>query len=369
MKTRRQHKLEKHPNGQYRIRIRRDGVSKSFFLGRNKKDAEKKAERIERDVANEKIAFAVQETTAVINPDGAKDMRIEELAVRHLEWVKANRAEGTFNNRQLFLLLFLDFIGPIMVSDITRMHLEQFHSAEKERGSKPNSGNQALRHVKTMLLWGEEMELIDLPFRRFPKVRHVPPETKRVDEADLVLLLDHLPDDFKDMILFGLMTGLRPNELRELTQGQVRQSGNGTAYVYIARHKTARTIGEPKPRTVPLCSQAKEIFERQVKSHPKSDHIFLNDDGTPYDRTVFRNRLIRWCRRAGIKDITPYALRHTFASMESDAGVETTSLASLMGHSQTRTLERYVSNTYESHLKAVEMVSERLTQIIGFQRS
>jgi hypothetical protein len=36
-----------------------------------------------------------------------------------------------------------------------------------------------------------------------------------------------------------------------------------------------------------------------------------------------------------------------------------------MGHSQTRTLERYVSNTYESHLKAVEMVGDRLKKVLG----
>ena len=42
----------------------------------------------------------------------------------------------------------------------------------------------------------------------------------------------------------------------------------------------------------------------------------------------------------------------SFASMESDAGTETTGLARLMGHSTTRTLERYVVNTFEAHQEA-----------------
>jgi len=37
----------------------------------------------------------------------------------------------------------------------------------------------------------------------------------------------------------------------------------------------------------------------------------------------------------------------------------------LRGTSATRTLQRYVTNTYEAHLKAVEVVGERLGKIAG----
>jgi hypothetical protein len=58
------------------------------------------------------------------------------------------------------------------------------------------------------------------------------------------------------------------------------------------------------------------------------------------------------CIKAGTSRInSPSALRHTFASMESDSGqIETMALARLMGHSTTHTLSRYVSNTLASHL-------------------
>lgn len=78
-------------------------------------------------------------------------------------------------------------------------------------------------------------------------------------------------------------------------------------------------------------------------------------------RYSFKTRLARLCRRAKTsRVITPYALRHTFASMESDAGTETTGLARLMGHSTTRTLERYVVNTQEHHRKAVTALQDRI---------
>jgi hypothetical protein len=40
-------------------------------------------------------------------------------------------------------------------------------------------------------------------------------------------------------------------------------------------------------------------------------------------------------------------------------------LARLMGHSTTRTLGRYVSNTLASHLAAVNLVGDRLRLLAG----
>jgi hypothetical protein len=50
--------------------------------------------------------------------------------------------------------------------------------------------------------------------------------------------------------------------------------------------------------------------------------------------------------------------------MESDSGqIETMALTRLMGHSTPRTLSRYVSNTLDSHLKAVNLVGDRLKEL------
>ncbi|MEI6563889.1 MAG: hypothetical protein WCO42_06240 [bacterium] len=59
-----------------------------------------------------------------------------------------------------------------------------------------------------------------------------------------------------------------------------------------------------------------------------------------------------------------YALRHTFASMASESHAETTGLAMLMGHSTTRTLMRYVRNTFSHHLKTVTDVGRRV-ELLG----
>ena len=84
--------------------------------------------------------------------------------------------------------------------------------------------------------------------------------------------------------------------------------------------ETAKVIADPVPRTVPLPAEAVAIIRRQVKQHPEAHHVFLTERGTPYSADVFRRSMERWCKRSGIAQRTPYALRHTFASRQADSG-------------------------------------------------
>ena len=120
------------------------------------------------------------------------------------------------------------------------------------------------------------------------------------------------------MLVFGLMTGLSPQEMRTLKKSEITHDGNGHSYVLIEVHKTSRSARDPQPRTVPLTKEASEIVQRQGELYPKAEYVFMNDAGQPYDADIFRRKLERWCARAKIEQKPPYALRHTFASMQAD---------------------------------------------------
>ena len=363
-------------NGNYFVWIKRDGIKKYFRFGTNKREAERGLADLEMRLAKGEVAFAEQSTMTVLT-NGKKDMRIEELAVRHLEWVKINRSAGTFKNRQYFVQAFLGFLGPAMVSDITRIKLEEFYAwAKKTHARGENGGNQLYSHIKTMLRWGEEMEIIDLHFKRFPPMFYTPPKTKRLNEEMVQLCLkpepvettesgaSQEPDEFRDMLHFGLLTGLRPQELRTISKDNIRHNGAGGVFLLIERHKTSKTANEPKPRSVPLSPPAVKIIERQLTNHPMAKCLFLNADGGPYTRYTLKTKLKRFCQKLNIKVFAPYALRHTFCSMKSEDGMETTSLAQLMGHSSTRTVQRYISNTFAHFQDAVDTLAARIAGIV-----
>jgi integrase len=238
---------------------------------------------------------------------------LSELMSIHLKWVRENRAAETLRGYQVYEKHFLNFAGDRPVSTITRLMLENFFAWGKSRGTNPNSGIVFARHIKGMLLWAQEMDICPCPVRKFPSTPETPPPTKRFSDEELQKLLNYVwpgSEEFRSMIIFGLHTGLRPIEIRELKRSQVHNDTEGNYTVFIQNHKTAKTAHEPKPRSVPLTPTAKNIVLKQLVAHPKSEYIFLNAKGKPYTRGVFRQRLIRWCKRAGIKPHPPYAMRH-----------------------------------------------------------
>lgn len=113
-------------------------------------------------------------------------------------------------------------------------------------------------------------------------MRNTPPRTLRFTDEEIHKFLGGMPaGDFRDMLVFGLVTGLRPPELRGLKKGEVCQAPDGKSYVLIEIHKTSKSCRNPLPRTVPLPAEAVAIVRRQMDRHPKADHIFLTEDATP----------------------------------------------------------------------------------------
>ena len=368
MVTRRPKLTADRDSGKYYARIVVGGKRKRFTFTNNLKESEKQLSQLLNDLQSQPaqpappVAQARPSELSSPAEDGGTGLRLSELIKEHLAWVTNNRKPATLYDRKHHLNRFLAYVGDIKVSEINRWTLENFYAWARVNHSKgPNGGNAYLRNVKTMLLWAEDVELCPCPVKKFPKMHETLPDTKRFTDDELVLLLTRMTDqDFKDMILFGLLTGLRPQELRGLQKDQIMRDAQGALYLYIEKHKTARMTHQHKARSVPLVPAAVEVYERQYKSHPGSDHLFVNAEGMPYKARSFRQRLMRWCERAGIKPRSPYALRHTFGSLEAEANVNQAVIGQVMGHTLLQTTTRYIANNYEHHKAAVGAISGRI---------
>lgn len=350
-------------NGHYFVWMMRGGAKKYFRFSTNKKRAEQELAQLEQRMASGGISFVEQATTQVVLENGSKDMRIEELAFKHLQWVKTNRAENTFLLREHFIGSFLKFVGPSMVSSLDFHKMEDFRSWVAKNG---NGGSEALRHVKTMLRWAEEFDYCLVPLRRFPKIHAARPTTKNFSQEEVKSLLAAADPDFRDMLAFGMMTGLRPQEIRPLTKDDLVQLPSGDYCIRIERHKTAKSAAEPRPRSLPLCKEALAIVQRQLTDHPHSTFVFLNHKyGEPYTSSAFRQRLARLCKAIGMKKSKPpYGLRHTFGTREGANGTNQAVLAQLMGHSRLETTSRYIANVDEAHRKAMDAIGNEFSELL-----
>jgi len=167
------------------------------------------------------IVFSTTETTATVQPDGRKDMRLEERAHRHLSWVQANRSASTYMVRRYCVQAFLEYMGACLISEITRLRLSEFQAWSRQHHQLRKSGcGHHLREVRTMLRWAEEFEVCDVPVRRFPAVQSAPPRTLRFTDEEITKLLDGSPEGgFRDMLVFGLL--LPKNESKSKTGQKV----------------------------------------------------------------------------------------------------------------------------------------------------
>lgn len=361
----RRHKLSRDPRtGIYYVKVQVEKVRKRFTFGKRRKPAEAALRKLERDLSAGRIQIVTPPAPPPANPDG---VRLGHLVQRHLEWVQNNRSPATYACRKHFLAAFLRFAGDCRVAEINRLLIENFYTwARKHRGQSANAGNAYLRHVKTMFIWAEEMGLCEQPVRKFPQAPEVLPAARRFTDEELTKLFRVIParfSGFRDVLLFGLLTGLRPQELRQLEKQHIMRDGNGELFLFLERHKTARSARKPISRSVPLTAEACEIIQRQLLAHPDSPYLFLNGAGSPFKPAAFRRRLLRCCKRAGIQPRPPYALRHTFGSMEAEANINQTSLSQIMGHTTIRTTSRYISNNYDHHRKAVSAIEGRITAL------
>jgi integrase len=254
-----------------------------------------------------------------------------------------------------------------MVSDLTSETIEDFYQwyrrRKKKKGPAAKKCAHAIREVRAMLLWGDQHEVCLNPVRRWPQANGAPPPTRHFSDDDFAKLLKAIPTDFADLLVFGALVGLRPQELRALRSANLI-GDRGRTFVHIERHKTSESSKVSVPRTVPLSAEAAAIADRQLAAHPQSGFVFVNDDGSPYSAGGLRQRLKRWCKRAGVPVMPPYALRHVFGTRQARNGTNQAILAQIMGHSNLQTTARYVVNCDDAHIDAVDSMSSSLMAAI-----
>jgi integrase len=111
----------------------------------------------------------------------------------------------------------------------------------------------------------------------------------------------------------------------------------------------------------PLGSLAGKLAQSQptIKNNP---YIFPSNVGDgPY--TAAEDCLARLCKRAGLVNVTPHTLRHTFGSVAGDLGFSELTIAALLGHSARSVTQGYV-HIDEPLRIAVERVSAEIAQLL-----
>jgi integrase len=241
---------------------------------------------------------------------------------------------------------FIDFIGPALrVSDVQVYHVEnwlnEYHRVKKTKGGKPTGKETSstyrhnlVRAVKSGFQWAEDKGYIaKSPVR---KVK-VPPQYSRGDDAYLepeqwAKVLTCEDTSLLELLVVMYETGCRPQEARRVASHHYDRAAKCWEFPVV------ESKGKREKRIVLLSDRAFEICQRLALKHPDGP-IFRNHRGKPWTATSLDRECAKLSGKLGFR-VTPYMIRHTFATRKIIEGVDLVTIATLMGHVDLKMLMR-----------------------------
>ena len=199
-----------------------------------------------------------------------------------------------------------------------------------------------------------------------PKVEHKEMQTIPAEQLQ-AFLKEAKETGVYEMYYIELATGLRRGELLGLKWTDVDWK-NGIIKVCRSITRINGEIVEStlktknSYRTVSISPQAIEVLKQQ-KAKTNDQYIFPSPNGGPISPDSVNNMLKRVLARAGIPKVRFHDLRHTFATIALQNGVDIKTVSGMLGHfSAGFTLDTYAHVTTSAQKEAAETMSQVLSK-------
>ncbi len=160
------------------------------------------------------------------------------------------------------------------------------------------------------------------------------------------------PEALRDRAMLELLyaTGTRVSELVALNVADLVEAGGAAEASAIGRPLAVRCRGKGnKERIIPVADPAarRALDEYLRTGRPRlaggsdEEALFLNHRGQRLTRQGFWLILKAYARAAGIADVTPHTLRHSFAAHKLKQGAALRDVQRLLGHASISTTQIY----------------------------
>ena len=281
---------------------------------------------------------------------------------------------GYLSDVQLFARWFEqtnaeEFDLPAVTPTDIRGYREFLQGTEKR---KATTVNRKLAALTSLMNWGiQSGQITSDPTENVKSVQQSAPAPRWLDKQEQFSLQRAIEKDLQlaklryprryvtrrrdaSLILFLLHTGLRLSEVVALELGDV-QISDRKGSVLVRRGKGN------KQRNVPLNSEARKALQEWLDVRPECSNPFIwvavegqSEDGIS-GRAVQRV-LHRYAQDAGLSELTPHVLRHSFAKNLANNHVGLEKIAALLGHASLNTTRIYVTPDARDLERAVEQL-------------
>jgi integrase/recombinase XerC len=293
---------------------------------------------------------------------------MEKLVEQFLEHLRYERnvSAHTSRNYSSDLEQFLDHIAPIdpvtntrntpEISKIDHLTIREWlavlHAARKKKSSIARK-LAALRTFFQFLVREGIVELNPAKLVSTPRLEKKLPALLSVEEAIRFIESPDPGTDLgkRDRAMLELMyaTGVRVAELTTLNVFDVDLQNRLIRVTGKRRKQRIIPFGDPAGDALRVYLSVREKFLLSAPISKRDDDVlFLNYQGTRITtRSVGRmvEKYIRLC--AGMHNISPHALRHSFATHLLDSGADLRDIQELLGHARLSTTQIYTHVSME----------------------
>ena len=271
-------------------------------------------------------------------------------------------------------------IGDIPIEKLTSLELQKFYrklltegrvprieSENQPKGLSPKTVRNINQVISSAMEMAKEQKLIlENPTERcaLPKVEHR--EMKTLPAEQLATFLREARESgVYELYYLDLATGLRRGELLGLKWEDIDLE-QGIIHV---RRQVARINGEVKEvplktknsyRSIAISQDAVNML-RGLKAQGLSEYVFPSPTGGPISPDSVRHMLHRVLKRAGLPELRFHDLRHTFATLALQNGVDIKTVSGMLGHfSAGFTLDTYAHVTTAAQKEAANTMGNVL---------
>ena len=271
-------------------------------------------------------------------------------------------------------------IGDIPIEKLTSLQLQKFYRLLLTEGRVPRIESEkqpkglsakTVRNINQVISSAMDMAvrhklILTNPTEgcELPKVEHREMKTLPAERLG-AFLREAKESGVYELYYLDLATGLRRGELLGLKWEDIDLQ-NGIIHV---RRQVARVDGEVKEMPLKTKNSYRNISISQdavamlteMEAHRSSDYVFPSSTGGPISPDGVNNMLHRVLKRAGLPSIRFHDLRHTFATLALQNGVDIKTVSGMLGHfSAGFTLDTYAHVTTSAQKEAARTMGNVL---------
>lgn len=270
-----------------------------------------------------------------------------------LDWTEAHREKPTYDAYKTRLQHFIDSLKAhdelsLTVEKLRPLHVNRVTTAKGKAWSE-NYQHDFIQSCERAMNWGKEQGLFDRhSLERMKKPGRQARELV-VSPEEYETILSHVKSSSLRMLLeVTWETGLRVQEVRKIEAKFVDLKAQTIVF------PPSKSKGKKRSRIVYIGTEkAVTLITDACKKHP-SGPIFRNARGNPWTKDAINNAFCRLQEKVGVKYHLG-ALRKSFATEAIKNGVDTVSLAHLMGHTDTTMVSKVYARVAQdtAHMKAM----------------